>query len=143
GVNNTLYYDSDHDLDLDGFDTVVSIGDVVNIYQTVVIENAIGGNGNDTILGNFADNILVGRGGADTIYGGNGDDLLDGGAGNDTLNGGNGFDIADYSAGTSNLTANLAAGTASSTDFGTDSLVSIEGLFAGSGNDTVTGSSGD
>jgi len=35
----------------------------------VVIENAIGGSGNDTITGNSADNVLRGRGGNDTIDG--------------------------------------------------------------------------
>jgi hypothetical protein len=40
-----------------------------------LIENAIGGAGNDTLVGNQADNVLTGGAGAD---------LLDGGAGNDT-----------------------------------------------------------
>lgn len=40
-----------------------------------LIENAIGGAGNDTLIGNQADNVLAGGAGAD---------LLDGGAGNDT-----------------------------------------------------------
>ena len=45
------------------------------IANGVVIENAVGGNGNDTLIGNSADNFLDGRAG---------DDRLDGGAGNDT-----------------------------------------------------------
>jgi len=45
------------------------------IAKDVVIENAVGGKGNDTLIGNSADNILDG---------GAGDDSLDGGAGNDT-----------------------------------------------------------
>src|SRR5262245_60263872 len=39
------------------------------IYTTSVIENAIGGSGNDTITGNAADNTLTGGGGNDTLYG--------------------------------------------------------------------------
>ena len=46
------------------------------IAHGVVIENAIGGAGADTIIGNDADNFIIGGGGKDTI---------DCGAGNDTL----------------------------------------------------------
>ncbi len=48
-----------------------------------LIENAIGGSGNDTIIGNQANNVL---------NGGNGNDTLEGGLGNDTLIGGIGID---------------------------------------------------
>ncbi len=54
------------------------------IARGVVIENAIGGNGDDTITGNMAVNRLEGGGG---------DDILDGGAGADTMIGGSGYDI--------------------------------------------------
>jgi len=46
------------------------------IANNVVIENAIGGDGNDIITGNSADN---------TIHGNAGNNTIDGGAGNDTL----------------------------------------------------------
>ena len=49
-----------------------------------LIENAIGGTGNDTIIGNVADNILNGGGGNDRLTGLAGDDTLDGGSGTDT-----------------------------------------------------------
>lgn len=39
-----------------------------------LIENANGGSGNDTITGNFADNVLRGNGGNDTMDGGDGSD---------------------------------------------------------------------
>jgi Ca2+-binding RTX toxin-like protein len=48
------------------------------------IENATGGSGNDTLIGNSAINVLSG---------GNGNDILIGGGGNDTLNGGNDQDL--------------------------------------------------
>ncbi|WP_353862031.1 M10 family metallopeptidase C-terminal domain-containing protein [Azospirillum formosense] len=51
------------------------------------IENALGGAGNDTLIGNDLDNLLVG---------GAGDDILIGGAGNDTLDGGEGIDTAVF-----------------------------------------------
>src|SRR5215475_1794224 len=56
----------------------------IGIYTTSVIENAIGGSGNDTIIGNSADNTLTGNGGNDTITGGAGNDTIDGGTGSDT-----------------------------------------------------------
>jgi serralysin len=67
-----------------------------------LIENAIGGSGNDTILGNMADNLinggigtdsLSGGAGVDTLEGASGNDVLDGGTGSDVLNGGDGNDI--------------------------------------------------
>jgi Ca2+-binding RTX toxin-like protein len=60
------------------------------------IENAIGGNGNDTLTGNALANHLEGSAGNDTLIGGAGSDTLTGGAGNDTLSGNNG--IADDAA---------------------------------------------
>ncbi|MFC4170477.1 M10 family metallopeptidase C-terminal domain-containing protein [Microvirga sp. GCM10011540] len=49
-----------------------------------LIENAIGGSGNDTLIGNQAANVLKGAAGNDTLMGGGGDDALDGGIGSDT-----------------------------------------------------------
>lgn len=65
----------------------------VGIAYGAVIENAIGGSGNDTILGNGVDNVLTGNGGNDVLGGGAGDDTLDGGTGDDTMLGGIGNDI--------------------------------------------------
>ena len=44
-----------------------------------------GGNGNDTIRGEFDNDSVFGDAGDDLIVGGFGDDVLDGGAGVDTL----------------------------------------------------------
>ena len=46
----------------------------ISIARGAVIENAIGGTGNDTIFGNAAANFLTGGAGDDTIDGGEGDD---------------------------------------------------------------------
>lgn len=48
----------------------------VSIAKNVVIENAIGGYGQDTIIGNSADNIIKGGAGGDVIYGCLGQDIL-------------------------------------------------------------------
>ena len=49
--------------------------ETVFIYDTVTIENAVGGNGHDRITGNAAANRLQGNGGDDQIDGGAGIDL--------------------------------------------------------------------
>jgi RTX toxins and related Ca2+-binding proteins len=73
----------------------------IAIAKNAIIENAIGGSGNDILRGNGVDNILDGGAGADliisgagndTLYGGEGNDRLYGGAGNDRLEGGIGAD---------------------------------------------------
>lgn len=51
------------------------------IANGVVIENATGGSGNDTINGNDAANSLIGGAGNDSINGGAGNDTIDGGEG--------------------------------------------------------------
>ncbi|MCF8531929.1 MAG: hypothetical protein K9G48_02905 [Reyranella sp.] len=71
-----------------------------NVYNALLfngdarsyIENAIGGTGNDLIVGNAIANVLSGGSGNDTLYGGFGDDTLIGGSGNDSLDGGQGAD---------------------------------------------------
>ncbi|MED5422090.1 MAG: M10 family metallopeptidase, partial [Pseudomonadota bacterium] len=83
-------------LDLSGYTTnqVITLvaGDFTSAgYMTnniviaygAVIENAIGGSGNDSIYGNDADNILSGGGGNDWLYASNGNDQLFGGEGDD------------------------------------------------------------
>ncbi len=65
----------------------------VGIAYGAIIENAIGGSGNDTILGNSVDNVLTGNAGNDIIGAGAGNDTLDGGLGDDTMLGGIGDDI--------------------------------------------------
>ncbi|MDX3971417.1 MAG: M10 family metallopeptidase C-terminal domain-containing protein, partial [Bradyrhizobium sp.] len=64
-------------------------GNVYNAYlyngdTRSYIDNAIGGSGNDAILGNAIANALNGAGGNDTITGGAGDDSINGGTGTDT-----------------------------------------------------------
>lgn len=64
-----------------------------------VIEHAVGGDGDDTIEGNAANNHL---------RGGDGGDRLQGGGGDDTLDGGPGADIAVYAAGLNAFTISPA-----------------------------------
>jgi serralysin len=85
------------DLDITAPGTHMARGNISNslLYNgdtRSLIENAIGGNGNDTIVGNQANNWLTGGGGSDTLSGGAGDDTLVGGNGADWLLGGDGND---------------------------------------------------
>ena len=99
------------------------------------IENAIGGSGNDTLVGSNVTN---------TLLGGIGNDLLVGNQGNNTLNGGLGEDTADYSWTTTGVNATLVDSPAYGSATGTginDTLIDIENLIGGSGNDTLSGNS--
>jgi Ca2+-binding RTX toxin-like protein len=66
----------------DMYGRIVSGG--YTIARGVVIENAIGGNGDDTITGNGAVNRLEGGSGNDRLEGGAGADTMIGGSGSDT-----------------------------------------------------------
>lgn len=94
------------------------------------IENVTGGAGNDTLAGNDADNVLKGGAGDDRLIGGLGSDVLDGGTGTDTV---------DYSGSTSGITVDLQAGAATGAEIGHDTLVSIEHVLGGAGNDLLIG----
>lgn len=56
------------------------------------IEDVIGTDDGDTLIGNGARNRLFGFAGPDHIEGRGGDDFLNGGAGTDVVDGGNGSD---------------------------------------------------
>ncbi|RMU57692.1 hypothetical protein ALP29_04363, partial [Pseudomonas syringae pv. avii] len=54
------------------FSSVGGMKENVRIGEKTVIENAVGGHGNDRIIGNSADNVLTGGAGGDTLVGGGG-----------------------------------------------------------------------
>jgi Ca2+-binding RTX toxin-like protein len=138
-------FDSDgiDTLDLSGWATPSSISLVAGTFSSCnymtnniaiayncKIENAFGGKGNDTLIGNEYDNILEGGEGSDTISGGAGRDTIVGGAGNDVLDGGEGQDRADFSGAFSSYTFNYTAATGiltvSNSVTGVDSISRIE-----------------
>lgn len=67
----------------------------IGIARGAVIEDGLTGTGNDTIIGNDADNGLSAGFGTDEIDGGGGNDAIRGGQGNDDLNGEDGFDLVE------------------------------------------------
>ena len=84
------------------FDVTAQTGSVIagtalTIDDNAIIENAISGDGNDTLIGNDAANLLSGGRGNDILIGGAGDDTLDGGTGSDLfiVGAGEGNDVID------------------------------------------------
>ena len=96
------------------------------------IENVLAGAGHDSLLGDSLANSLSAGGGNDTISGG---------AGADSIDGGTGTDLVSYAhlLGTSlAVTVDLLARRASGAD-GSDSLLGIENVVSGAGNDCLVG----
>ena len=97
----------------------------------ISIENVAGSIGADRLAGSTAANALSGAAGNDTLIGG---------LGNDTLDGGGDTDLVDYSASNAQFILNLGLGTAQRAgNQGNDTLISIENLITGGGNDNLTG----
>jgi serralysin len=128
-----------------------------------LIENVIGGAGDDFINGNQANNNLRGTGGADTLIGNDGNDTLDGGARADTTSGGNGndtvldsdgVDFDNHSGGAATdtisyagitltgVTINLATGLVTDAVGNSETIAGFETVRGSQGNDTVIGSAG-
>ncbi len=123
------------------------------IANGVVIENATGASGNDTLTGNEIANVLTGNNGDDTLTGNGGDDTLNGGAGFDSMSGGQGNDTYYVDSGSDSVIELGGEGTdtviaASSYSLGTN----VENLtLTGAGplsatgntlNNVITGNSG-
>lgn len=98
-----------------------------SIAYGAVIENAVGGTGDDSIMGNEAGNLIDGGAGADSISGGEGDDLILGGTQFDTLDGGGGNDSIDGGMGNDKIYGGGAS----------------DRLSGGNGNDTIEGGLGN
>ncbi len=114
----TSYVDLSVNLNVRGFqDTGGSGGDSLTGF-----ENVIGGSGDDTLVGTAAANLLEG---------GRGDDVLNGGAGSDT---------ASYAGSTSDVAVDLRISGAQDTDgAGIDTLLDMENLIGGAGDDRLAG----
>lgn len=98
----------------------------------------------DVLIGGRADDVFEPGRGADEIRAGAGHDLVIGfeGDGDDLIDGGDGADAVDYSAITGPLGVDLSTGVVTGAA-GVDSLVSIESVWTGDGDDLLTGSVAD
>jgi Ca2+-binding RTX toxin-like protein len=128
------------DMSAGGITTLTTLDGTFTIVDTTpgtVIENAVSGDGNDTLLGNDVANELHGMRGNDTLDGGLGDDILWGGTGDDLFvyYDGDGADwIGDFTAGLGvgdtlalHGTGFLDFGSLSFTDLGDDVRVDLGG----------------
>lgn len=115
----------------EGFYSLIG-GSDIGIAINVVIENANGGAGNDTINGNDTHNALNGNEGNDLINGMDGNDIINGNVGLDAISGGNGNDVIRGGADNDALSGND----------GNDQLFGDLGddlVFGGIGNDIIDG----
>ncbi len=106
------------------------------IAHDVVIENAISGHGNDRIIGNGADNMIVTRKGHDHVRGGAGADTIQTGVGDDIVFGGMGDDLIRLGGGDDWARGNR----------GDDLIIGAQGndrLFGGPGDDVIRGGAGN
>lgn len=109
------------------------------------IENAVGGFGTNTLVGNNIANVLTGGIGTDYLYGQGGNDVLIGGAAGAAANqlwGGLGSDTASYVGTTGVVYADLAAQAGYVDGALVDQMNSIENLTGGSGTNTLVGDAG-
>ncbi|KQR68835.1 M10 family metallopeptidase [Rhizobium sp. Leaf341] len=104
-----------------------------------LIENVLGGSGNDRIVGNQVANTLTGNAGNDKLYGLAGDDSLLGGLGADTLDGGSGSDTASYEDATAGVLASLIKPSVNKGFAAGDLYVSIENLTGSAYADNLVG----
>ncbi|MEH6648086.1 type VI secretion system tube protein Hcp, partial [Sulfitobacter sp.] len=136
-------------------------GDVLSGF-----ENAVGSDYADALIGDDANNVLIGGAGADTLTGNGGNDALRGGADADTLSGGDGADMVQYNGSAAGVRVNLNVDglgfqSASGGDADGDVLSGFENavgsdyadaligddannvLIGGAGADTLTGNGGN
>lgn len=107
------------------------IGDrTVTIVTGTVIENAVTGDGADSLKGNGSSNILLGM---------RGDDLLEGLGGADTMDGGVGFDTATYASSGEAVDVKLLRERQIGGDAEGDRLISIEAVVGSKFDDVITG----
>ncbi len=95
----------------------------------------------ENVEGGFGDDVIRGDAGANRLLGGDGDDRLAGRNGDDFLDGGNGSDTAGYALTAQAVIVDLVGGTATG-GAGNDTLVSIENVEGGLGDDIIRGDAG-
>jgi Ca2+-binding RTX toxin-like protein len=119
GISNATYTRAVYDGNMAALKANPAVGQLVDnfgIAYGVTIENAIGGSGNDILVGNDVANVLDGRGG---------------------------LDIASYRNSTTAVTGSLVTNTVTGGHATGDTLLNIEGLEGGTVADVLEGNSGN
>lgn len=127
---------------LSGIERVIAGRYADHLQGSEAADTLNGGAGHDSMSGMAGNDSLIGGAGSDVFFEGIGNGL-----GNDTLDGGTiagvfgncDLNIADYRGTTNNLVLNLVSGSATGGTGGVDKLININGLWAGAGNDSLTG----
>ncbi len=98
-----------------------------------------GSAGAEEIHGNGGNDHLSGGGASDVVNGGDGDDVVTGDLDcvADSYDGGSGTDTLDYSAALMSVVVDLAAGSASGQEIGTDGISNFEIISTGEGDDLL------
>jgi Ca2+-binding RTX toxin-like protein len=132
----------------------------LRLNSSITFENASGGSGADTLIGNTLNNALIGGAGDDTLNGAQGSDLLSGGANNDTYLFGpsssaeadeltedsdDGLDTLNFAFLTTDIVVNLGSNSIQPVHLNRtlrlNSGVLFENVIGGSGADTLFGNS--
>lgn len=108
------------------------------------IDQLVAGSGDDILRGGFGGDILSSQEGSDSFYGGYGDDVIQPGLDKVRIDGGDGADVAAFLFNDAALVVDftLATGKVKGGAAGTDTLVSIEGVWGSQFNDKMTGDAG-
>jgi len=103
------------------FSSIGELRDNVSIAYGTVIENAVGGSGNDTITGNAAGNII------------------EGGAGADKMDGGGGVNTLSYEHSSAGIYVDLATGQGNLGDAQGDTVSNFQNVIGSAHSDTIVG----
>lgn len=146
---NASSYNSGVTLDIGDAGANIAGSETVRIAFNADIENAIGGGGADSVMGNDLNNVLFGGGSGDTVNGGNGNDIIVGGVsisdatdGSDTLYGDLGNDTIYGNAGDDTIYAGRGFTDASDGDDVLYGGLGNDNLYGNAGNDVLVGASG-
>ena len=109
------------------------------------IENAIGSNAGDLLIGDAGANVLDGGAGNDTFEGGSGDDTYLGGSGNDLIIDRSGSNVLNYASSPAGIVLVKPRGPSDSTQFGTvsDGFGGTDTLWVGNFEVVVGSAFGD
>ena len=115
------------------------------------VEGAIGGAGNDVLIGNSNDNPFVGNRGSDRIWGGPGFDSIEGGRGDDIIRAGAGPDILKGHQGDDWISAGAGRDDVAGGDLGSEApfegvipdYTGRDTIFGGPDQDGIQGHGGD
>ncbi|MCZ4353868.1 right-handed parallel beta-helix repeat-containing protein, partial [Roseovarius aestuarii] len=134
-------------------DTLIGRGDANLLEGGGGLDVLSGGAGDDTLDGGDGNDIIIGGAGNDRVYDGSGDDDIQLGDGDDYVraqggadyyDGGSGTDYISYYDSSGGVRLDFEANTASHGWANNDTVLNFEGASGSkTGDDTITGSSGD